>query len=129
MQRKPFANPCTHFSVSELQTQSQVLDLEDDKKELEAKMLQEQQEHEAAVAKNNELCNQIQAVTKSLEEKCRIAVSEAEQKMTILQVGLQLDCTIALCLFVQSTAGALLKPKPQKLGVSSDRLLSKNHPQ
>lgn len=67
--------------------QSQALALEDGKKQLEAKVLKEQQELEAAVAKNTELSDQIQAVTKALEEKCKFAVSEAEQKMTLLQVG------------------------------------------
>lgn len=94
-------SPFPQFSVSELQMQSQVLALEDGKKDLEAKMLQEHQELEAAVAKNDELSDQIQAVTKSLEEKCRVAVSEADQKMTLLQVGLHLGDTSALCLLVQ----------------------------
>lgn len=67
--------------------QSQVLALEDGKMELEAKVLKEHQELEAAVAKNTELSNQIQAVTKALEEKCKVAVNEAEQKMTLLQVS------------------------------------------
>lgn len=114
------ASPCPQSSVSELQVHSQVLALEDGKKELEAKMLQEHQELEAAAAKNNELSDQIQAVTKSLEEKCRVAVSEADQKMTLLQVGLQLHQTSALCLLVQYI---VLVPHAQKLGVLSDRLL------
>ena len=67
--------------------QSQVLALEDGKKGLEAKVLKEHQELEAAIAKNTELSDQIQAVTKAMEEKCRVAVSETEQKMTLLQVG------------------------------------------
>lgn len=88
-------------SVSELQMQSQVLALEDGKRDLEAKVLQEHQELEAAVTKNKELSDQIQAITKSLEEKCRVAVSEADQNMTLVQVGLQLDCRSAFCLLVQ----------------------------
>ena len=70
--------------------QSQVHALEEVKKELEAKAHQEQQKLEAAAAQNKELCDQIQAVTRSLEEKCRMAVSEADQKMSVLQVALRL---------------------------------------
>ena len=67
--------------------QSQVLALEDGKRDLEAKVLQEHQELETALAKNKELSDQVQAIAKSLEEKCRVAVSEADQKMTLLQVS------------------------------------------
>ena len=70
--------------------QSQVLALEDVQKTLEAKVLQEHQELEAATAQNKELSDQIQAVTKALEEKCKVAVTEADHKMSLLQVGLQL---------------------------------------
>lgn len=119
------ASPSLQSSVSELQMQSQVLALEDGKRELEAKMLQEHQQRVAAVAKNNELYDQIQAVTKSLEEKCRVAVCEADQKMTLLQVGLQLDCTSAVCLVVHYIEKALLMPHAQKICSSSDRLGSR----
>ena len=71
--------------------QSQVLSLEDVKKDLQAKALQLEQKFEAAAAQNKELCDQIQTVTTALEEKYRKAVSEAHQKVSLLQVALQLD--------------------------------------
>ena len=114
-------SPCPRSSVPELQMQSQVLALEDGKKGVEAKMLQEHQELEAAVAKNHKLSDQIQAVTKSLEEKCRVAVSQADQKMTLLQVGLHLGDTSDLCLLVQHRSE---HSHAQNLGVSSDTLLA-----
>ena len=86
--------------------QSQVLALEDGKRDLEAKVLQEHQELETALAKNKELSDQVQAIAKSLEEKCRVAVSEADQKMTLLQVGLQLNCRCPFCLLVQQAEWA-----------------------
>lgn len=77
--------------------QSQVHALEDVRRDLEAKSLQEQQKLEAAVAQNKQLCDQIQAVTHSLEEKYSKAVSEADQKLSLLQVALQLDSKSCFC--------------------------------
>lgn len=77
--------------------QSQVHALEDLKRDLEAKAHRQQQKVEAAAAQNKELSDQMQAVTKSLEEKYRKAVSEADQKLSQLQVALQLGCNSCFC--------------------------------
>lgn len=71
-----------------VQRQAQLVILEEEKEAVEAKVQQEHQELEAANAQNRSLSDQIEAVTKCLEEKCRVAVSQADQKMSQLQVSI-----------------------------------------
>lgn len=59
-------------------------------------LVQAHEELEAAATKNKELNDRFQAVTQSLEEKCRIA----DQKVSGLVVGLQPHltfCIMAAC--------------------------------
>lgn len=72
---------------------------------MEAKLVQANQVLEAADAQNKELSDKMQAVTRSLEEKCRVSAYEADQQMSTVQVGLQLD---ASPLLVQYFERALL---------------------
>lgn len=65
----------------------QILALEATNKDLEAKLVHEHQQHEAAAARNQELSAQIQAVTEECDNKCRCAINEADQKISVLQVG------------------------------------------
>ena len=66
--------------------QTQLTAMEDEKTTLEAKVLREHEQFEAATTQNTKLLEQIQAVTKSMEEKCQVAVSQAEHQMSQLQV-------------------------------------------
>ena len=67
--------------------QAQLACLEVEKKSLDIAAVQKQQELEAATAETRKLSDQIEAVTKALEEKCRLAISQADQKTSQLQVG------------------------------------------
>ncbi|KAL3161963.1 negative regulation of centriole-centriole cohesion [Trebouxia sp. C0009 RCD-2024] len=64
-----------------------ILALEATNKDLEAKLVHEHQQHEAAAARNQELSAQIQAVTEECDNKCRCAINEADQKISVLQAA------------------------------------------
>ncbi len=73
-----------------------MLALEAVQKVLEAQVLHERQQHEATAAHGEELSTHIQAVAHDFEAKCT-AVSDAEEKISALQVGLQLESQASLC--------------------------------
>ena len=73
-----------------------MLALEAVQKVLEAQVLHERQQHEAAAAHGEELSTQIQTITHDFETKC-VALNEAEEKISALQVGLQLESQASLC--------------------------------
>jgi hypothetical protein len=110
-----------------LQMQSQVLVLEEEKKALDARVVQEHEQLEAATALHKVLSDKIQQVTTSLEQKCKDEVTKAEQKIAELQVkagalslssvlcatamhtpAVWLACVMTICL--QSRAAAGLPP-------------------
>ena len=62
---------------------------------MEAKLSEKTQQLDAATAQNVELAEQVQVVTKSVKDKCALAVREAERKMLqCLQVGLRLHLVL-----------------------------------
>ena len=74
----------------------QMLALEAANKDLEAKLLHEHQQDEAAAAHCEELLAQYQAVTQDCDIKCACAVNEADLKISALHVGLQLHSQASL---------------------------------
>ena len=56
---------------------------------LPASLLQSHEELEAAAADNKELSDRLHAVNKASEERCRLAICEADQRVAALQVCLQ----------------------------------------
>lgn len=70
--------------------------MENEKTALESKLALAHQELEAAAAQNQQLLDQFQVVTQSLEEKQRNAVCEADRKASRLAVGLQPNFTSVL---------------------------------
>lgn len=60
--------------------QAQLLSLEDEKKALHAKIAQEQEQLQAAIAQHKVLSDQMKAVTKTLEQKCTDEVRKADQR-------------------------------------------------
>ena len=75
---------------SNSEVQSQVLALEQKYQILEAKLFEKTQQDDAATAQNAELAEQVQVVTKSVKDKCALAVREAERKIQWLEVRLPL---------------------------------------
>ena len=71
----------------QVQMQAQLVALEEEKKAVDTKLQQEHQELEATNAQKKGLSDQLEAVTKSLEKKCSAAFSQADQKMSQLQVS------------------------------------------
>lgn len=58
-------------------------------------LFQATQALEAVAAQNKELSDQIQTVTKSLEEKCRVAACQADHTLLSQKVGFLLDLKTA----------------------------------
>lgn len=63
---------------------------------MEAQLAVAHQELEAATASKNVLHDQLQAVTQSVEEQCRVSVLAAHQEKFDLRVGLPLHALFTL---------------------------------
>ena len=57
---------------------------------VDAKLFEKTKQLDAATAQNVELAEQVQVVTKSVKDKCALAVREAERKIQWLEVRLPL---------------------------------------
>ena len=80
-------SPCSEACVLATQMQSQMLALEDVKKNMEAQLVLAREELDAVTARNDGLCEQLQVVMTSMEEQCRVSVLNTNQEMSALQVG------------------------------------------
>ena len=81
--------PCANFCDCNLQAQSCKTALVGDKKALEDKLMLAHQEPEAAAAGNKELYDRLHAVNKASEERSRVAICEADQRVAAFQVCTQ----------------------------------------